>query len=159
MRQSKWSRRTDCPARLSELVFTKRSIWYGILSKPNYTEKAPRITGENGRKSPVKTGLKVTGQGAVRMMLRQARNSFHICSTLPGSAASLCSRSRHGFRFRMCVSCPVSSVPIRSMNGGRRNGNDRRTAAGTALVVFGTEYVPQYLSGAIHVPLRGSGRG
>ena len=39
------------------------------------------------------------------------------------------------------------------MNGGRRNGDDRRTAAGTALVVFGAEYVSQHLSGAIHVPV------
>ena len=52
------SRKISC-----RLVFTKRSIWYGILSKPNCTEKAPRITGENGRKSPAKTGLKATAQG------------------------------------------------------------------------------------------------
>ena len=44
MHQSKWSCRTGCPARLFRLGFTKRSIWYVILSKRNCTEKLPRIT-------------------------------------------------------------------------------------------------------------------
>ena len=53
----------------------------------------------------------------------------------------------------MCVSYPVSSALIRSTNGGRRDGDHRRTATKTALVVFCVEYVPQHLPVAILLPL------
>ena len=83
---------------------------------------------------------------------RPVRNRSAICSTLPGCAASRRSRSPRSSMLRMSSSFPDSSVPVRSTNGGLHDGNTGRTAAGTALVVFGTEYVPQHLSGAIHVP-------
>ena len=65
-------------------------------SPANYGRKWSEKPSKNGPKTLRKAG----GLETIRTMVRQARNSSRICSTLPGSAASLRSRSRRGFRCR-----------------------------------------------------------
>ena len=67
--------------------FTKRSIWYETRTKRNCMENLPQITAVARLPEHRETVLNAAGQGRARMTLRQARNSFRICSTLPVSVA------------------------------------------------------------------------